>query len=124
MGQSRLVCLIYGAMSSRDWRDVSPQEIQFEEKELKNQLIPVLRKHEFSGKECLSWSHRLLEECRNSLKSFFPLSESEEVFLEGIFEYGKIDASLVTQDRNMIEKIESHPLLQWKIQLTSQNNRK
>ena len=42
--QLRLAGVVYGAMGSRDWRDISIDELDFEEKELKDQLIPVLKK--------------------------------------------------------------------------------
>jgi len=48
------------------------------------------------------------------LKILFPLRERERTFLQSLFEYGTIDAALATDDRNLIEKINAHPLLQWK----------
>jgi len=42
------------------------------------------------------------------------LRERERTFLQSLFEYGTIDAALATDDRNLIEKINAHPLLQWK----------
>jgi hypothetical protein len=58
------------------------------------------------------------------LKPLFPLSEQEQAFLENIFEGGKIEAALITKDRNLIEKINTHPLLQWKAKLVSENKQK
>jgi Nucleotidyl transferase AbiEii toxin, Type IV TA system len=119
--QLRLACLVYSAMGSKDWRQISIEEIQFEERELKNQLIPVLRKRAFRNDDWLSWTNQLLADCKNALKILFPLSEDEQIFLENVFERGVIEAALITQDRNLIEKINSHPLLQWKAQLVSKN---
>jgi hypothetical protein len=48
------------------------------------------------------------------LKILFPLRERERTFLHSLFEYGTIDAALATDDRSLIEKINAHPLLQWK----------
>ena len=48
------------------------------------------------------------------MKILFPLRERERTFLQSLFEYGTIDAALATDDRNLIEKINAHPLLQWK----------
>jgi len=111
-------------MGSRDWRQIPIEEIHFEERELKNQLIPVLRKQTFRNNDWLSWTNQLLVDCRNALKILFPLSDSEKAFLEGLFDRGTIEATLITQDRNLIEKINSHPLLKWKAQLVSKNNQK
>jgi predicted nucleotidyltransferase component of viral defense system len=53
--QLRFACLVYGAMGSKDWREISIDEIHFQEKELKDQLIPVLRKRVFrNGYEILA----------------------------------------------------------------------
>lgn len=120
----RLASLVYSAMGSKDWRRISTQEIHFEERELKNQLIPVLRKQTFRNNDWLSWTNQLLGDCRIALRALFPLKESEQTFLEGIFERGLVEATLITQDLNLIEKINSHPLLQWKAQLISKNNAK
>lgn len=122
--QLRLACLVYGAMGSKDWRQISINEIHFEEKELKDQLIPVLRKHAFRNDAWLSWTNQLLSDCKAALKPLFPLSERERAFLQSIFEGGKIEAALITDDFNLIEKINSHPLLQWKAKLVSKNNQK
>jgi hypothetical protein len=73
---------------------------------------------------CFKENIQLLADCKNALKILFPLSESEQAFLESLFERGLIEATLITQDRILIEKINSHPLLQWKAQLVSKNNQK
>lgn len=122
--QLRLACLVYSAMGSKDWRQISIEEIQFEEKELKNQLIPVLRKQTFRKNDWQNWTNQLLMDCRNALKILFPLSEKEHIFLEMVFERGVIEAALITQDLILIDKINTHPLLQWKAQLVSRNNKK
>lgn len=122
--QLRLACVVYGAMGSKDWRQISIEDISFEEKELKNQLIPVLRKQAFRKDGWLSWTNQLLSDCKNALKPFFPLGDSERLFLENLFEKGIIDATLLTQDSHLIATINSHPLLQWKAQLASKNRNK
>ena len=122
--QLRLACLVYGAMGSKDWRQISIDTIHFEEKELKDQLIPVLRKHAFRNDDWLSWTNQLLSDCKAALKPLFPLREQERAFLQSIFKEGKMDSALITDDLNLIEKINSHPLLLWKAKLASENNLK
>ncbi len=120
--QLRLACLVYGAMGSKDWRQISIEEIHFEERELKNQLIPVLRKQPFRDNDWVGWTDQLLADCKNALRILFPLSENEQAFLKNLFEQGAIEATLITKDRNLIEKISSHPLLQWKAQAYRNKN--
>jgi hypothetical protein len=40
----RVAFVVYGAMNRKDWRTVSVDDINFEVGELKNQLLPLLRK--------------------------------------------------------------------------------
>lgn len=121
--QLRLACLVYGAMGSKDWRHIAGDEIHFEESELKDQLIPVLRKRAFRN-GWLGWTNQLLVDCKTALKPLFPLRERERDFLQSLFEYGRLDARLATDDRNLIEKINIHPLLQWKAKLVLENRQK
>ncbi len=122
--QLRLACLVYGAMGTKDWRKISIDGIHFEERELKDQLIPVLRKPIFRNDDWLSWTHQLLADCKTALKLLFPLRECEQAFLKSLFEGGAIDATLITEDHNLIEKINAHPLLQWKAKLVLENRQK
>lgn len=115
--QLKLTCLLYGAMGSKDWRQVSIEDLAFNEKELKRQLIPVLRKQHLSSKDCLLWIDQLLTECKQALKFLFPLKENERLFLDALFENGLIDATLITTNASLIKNINAHPLLKWKAQL-------
>jgi hypothetical protein len=122
--QLRLACLVYGAMGTKDWRQISSDGIHFEESELKDQLIPVLRKRAFRNDNWLSWTNQLLADCKTALKILFPLSERERAFLQSLFEGGTIDATLITDDHSLTEKINTHPLLQWKAKLVLENRQK
>lgn len=119
----RIVSLIYGVMGSRDWREISINDIQFDKKELQNQLIPVMRKNAVAdGESWVLWTDRLLQGCKNALSLLLPFSAHENDFLNQLYNHGLLDATLLTSDRQMIQKIHSHPLLQWKIQLIAKNN--
>ncbi len=119
--QFRTVCVVYGAMGTKDWRKVSVNDIQLDKKDLKNQLIPVLKKNVVNATGWEDWVNRLLKECTNALGMLFPLRENEMSFLTELFERGTISASLLTQDPKMAEKIGFHPLLHWKALLFAQN---
>lgn len=122
--QLRLACLVYGAMGSKDWRQILGDEIHFDERELKDQLIPVLRKRAFRNDDWLGWTNQLLVDCKTGLTTLFPLKEREQAFLQSLFEDGTIDATLITDDHNLTEKINTHPLLQWKAKLVLENRQK
>jgi hypothetical protein len=75
--QLRLACLVYGAMGTKDWRQISSDDIHFEESELKDQLIPVLRKRGFLNDDWLSWTNQLLADCKAAL---IPIIRNKFVF--------------------------------------------
>jgi len=119
----RIISLVYGVIGSRDWREISVDDIQFDKRELQNQLIPVMRKNAVEEEESwISWTNRLLQGCKNALNFLLPFSANETDFLNQLYNHSKLDPTLLTSDQQMIEKIHSHPLLQWKIQLISKNN--
>ena len=111
----RLGFVLYGAMNRRDWRTVSSDDIVFDVREIENQLVPVVRK-DFLAKadKPKAWAAQLQEECRRKLDVVLPLSEQEKEFLDRLLDHGEIKTSLLATDNEMAERIQSHPLLQWK----------
>ena len=111
----RLGFVLYGAMNRRDWREVRASDVALDAKDVENQLIPVIRKDYLAdaGKQ-RKWAERMLKECRRGLKKVLPLAKEEKVFLDRLLDEGEIEPSLLTSDPSMIERIKSHPLLQWK----------
>lgn len=91
----------------------------------KNQLIPVMRKSTVKGDEnWVLWTNTLLQGCINALNQLLPFHTNEILFLNQLYNHANLDATLLTSDQQMIQKIHSHPLLQWKIQLISKNSLK
>lgn len=84
----KLLSIIYSAMSGKDWRKVSPDVIQFEKKEVGQQLIPILRKNTLKGSAHLT--EVLLRGCKLAIERFFPVQSNEEAFLTLFFDHGKI----------------------------------
>lgn len=118
----RLICLLYGGMSSKDWRTLSPEKLQFNKKELQQQLIPVLRKTALGNTaKWEDWTIQLLNGCKDTLKALFPLREQELLFLEQLWDNGTIEPSLITSDQTLITKINQHPQLLWKAGLAKLN---
>lgn len=121
----RTICLLYGAVSNKDWRTLSPEVLQFDKKELQQQLIPVLRKGAFGdGLQWENLTNQLLNYCKNSLKLLFPLREHELHFLDRLLDDGVIEPSLITNDHALVEKINKSPALLWKAELSRLNHKK
>lgn len=112
----RLAFVVYGAMSRKDWRTVSMDDVNYDSRELESQLIPVLNEALTDGSDLEEWTDTLVSECRQSLSGLLPLNDKEMEFLKKINEQGKIAPDLLTADRNMQKIITRHPLLKWKAQ--------
>ena len=111
----RLAFVVYGAMNRRDWREVSVHDVDFQEKDLKDQLLPLLRGNFMdSVGDVQAWATRIVEECREKLACVLPFTEAEIEFLNRLLDHGEIEPSLLTRDEALAERIRQHPMLQWK----------
>ena len=111
----RLAFVVYGAMNRRDWREVSVQDVTSSAKELRDQLLPLLRKDSLdSVGGVLLWATSLVEECREMLGCVLPLNDAEMEFLDRLLDHGEIKPMLLTRDEQLAERIRQHPMLQWK----------
>jgi len=111
----RLAFVVYGAMSRRNWREVRIQDVDFQEKDLKDQLLPLLRRNFVdSVGDIRSWASRIVEECQEKLACVLPFTDAEMEFLDRLLDHGEIEPWLLTQDKPLVERIRRHPMLQWK----------
>ncbi len=108
----RLAFVIYGAANRKDWREVSTDDVEFDAKELKSQLIPTLRTQEREHVE--SYGKKLVDACREALSVVLPLNAAEQTFLDLLLDTGQIVPSLLTADETLQKRIRQLPSLQWK----------
>ena len=114
-GRLRPAFVAYGAMNRKDWRTISAKDVDFEPQELRNELVPVLPQDApLVGKQIDRWVKKLVRECRQALDIVLPFTDRETQFLNSILDEGVIEASLLTADQTLAERIQSHPQLQWK----------
>jgi predicted nucleotidyltransferase component of viral defense system len=111
----RLAFVLYGAMNRKDWRTVKPEDVEFDDREIENQLVPVIRRGfaEKMGKP-RDWAARLVSECRRGLGVVLPMTPQEREFLDRLLDHGELEPHLLTNEVSMVTTIETHPLLQWK----------
>ena len=113
--QLRIGFVAYGGMNRKDWRTVSIDDINVDENELAARLVPTLRDSTIpNGMSSREYGRELVDGCRRDLSVVLPLSGSELSFLDALLEEGRIDAGLLTDDVELIRKVETHPLLAWK----------
>jgi predicted nucleotidyltransferase component of viral defense system len=110
----RLGFVLYGAMNRKDWRTVSIDDIDYDKRELENQLVPVVRRKFIENSLSADWAEQMIQQCKDSLIIVLPLKDNENAFLDAILDHGEIKPNLLTEDAQMAEIIAYHPLLQWK----------
>lgn len=111
----RIAFIVYGAMNRKDWRTVSVEDIDFDSAELESQLIPTLRLATILGpKKARIYGKKLVEECRKALSVVLPFNDAEQEFLNLLLDKGEIDATLLTKDIALQNRIQQQPLLAWK----------
>jgi hypothetical protein len=113
--QLRLTFIVYGGMNRKDWRTVSIADVDFDPEELARLLFPTLNRR-FMDKQAspAEYGNKLVKECRAKLEVVLPFNDSESEFLDLLLDKGKIDASVLTSDKALQDRIQCQPLLQWK----------
>lgn len=56
----------------------------------------------------------MVSETKEQLTGLVPLSNADLSFLEALLEHGEIRAEFLTADPALQERIQSHPMLNWK----------
>ncbi len=104
----RLGFVVYGAMSRRDWRTVTVDDVSFDAQELENQLVPVVRKSS-KQQESSEWATEMVQECRQRLGIVLPLNDGELSFLDRLLDYGEIKPELLTGEGAVMDGSDSIP---------------
>ncbi len=111
----RVAFVTYGGMNRKDWRSVSAEDVDFDASELTRLLLPTLHGHETMAQvSSAEYGARLVRECRAGLSAVLPFTDSEREFLDLLLDRGEIDATLLTSDRSLQQRIRSQSLLEWK----------
>lgn len=115
----RLGFVVYGAMNPKDWRTVSVDGISFDAREIRRQLVPLLRQDQNPGDRGIAtWVDQLVTECRDLLSVVLPLESHELEFIDRLLEAGEIVPELLTADPETAARIASHPGLRWRAMRT------
>ena len=111
----RIAFVVYGAMNRKDWRTISSDDVAVDVAELVNNLMPLLYIGAVSELgDAAVFGDALVSDCRRGLSAVLPFTDAELAFLDLLLEEGTIDASLLTTDTLLQERIEAQPLLAWK----------
>jgi len=111
----RVAFVVYGGINRADWRDVSIDSVTTTVDEVKRQLLPMLRQDiRPSPAEIEQWTADLIDETRSLLAAVLPLAAHEVEFLERLNGQGEVEASLLTEDAELRQRIVESPGLRWK----------
>jgi predicted nucleotidyltransferase component of viral defense system len=115
LAKLRLGFVVYGGISRRDWRTVSPIDVKADVNEVKMELLPMLRSDRAPARESLpAWTDNLVAECRDLLSALLPLTDDEMEFVGRLNDAGEIVPELIATDPGMQATIREHPGLTWK----------
>lgn len=114
----RLALVIYSGINRKiDLRDLTPQDITVDVKDLTNRLLPLLNKTDITSMKSISkWSDNLVEQCQKYFERLLPITSQEREFLTALLERGSIDPLLISNDNNLINNIKNHPAIRWSAQ--------
>lgn len=112
----RLAFIVYGGMNRRDWRTISIKDVTFDEQELDRQLMPILKSGMIAVGQTREFGNKLVAECKEALSALLPFTPEESEFLDRLLDSGQISPELLTDDKELQVKINSHPWLEWKAQ--------
>lgn len=123
MPKLRVALIVYSAISRKsDLRQLTPQAISVDITDLKNRLLPLLRKNELSSMNGISnWAENLLHECQQAFHHFLPLTDNEDAFLRHLLDDGIIEPELISNDLCLIDNIKNHPAIRWSAQQSINN---
>lgn len=113
----RLAFTVYAGMRKNSWRDMDSNLIQFDIKDIRNRLIPVLKRSLIPGTkfhEIQSWAEKLLSECQSAFQIVLPFNEAETAFLSYL-EEGNIKPEVLSSDPVFCEAVVRHPALIWRV---------
>ena len=120
----KLAFVTYLAMTKIDLQQIKPEKIDFNLRDLRNRLIPVMHQLSVSRnpRELNKWATEIINELRQQLSNILPLAEHEEFFINKIRNDGIISPELITNDQKIMQKITDHPAIKWAIKQRENNH--
>ncbi len=120
----RLAFTVYAGMAKNRWQEIVVDNINFSVKDIRDKLIPVLKSSEAPGMsfpEVQNWATKLMDECKVAFQAVLPFRENEIEFLDRLQNYGEICPTLISTDGTFRDRINNHPLLNWRKQQKLEN---
>lgn len=118
----REIFIVYMAMTKTDLSALVPDSIEYNLRDLKNRLLPVMHQKDLprSLPMLKIWAGKMLVELQEKLAELIPLKENEVEFIRKIREEACVHPELITTDLIFAEKIKTHPAIHWAIKKSAQ----
>jgi len=111
----RVAFIVYGGMSRVDWRTIKIENIHYNWLELKNMLMPMLRKKDINNfDDPKSWADYILISSQEKLSQLLLFRDNEIAFLDSLLDLGEIKAELLSSDADLQFNINHQPGILWK----------
>ena len=100
--------MVFGGMNRKDWTTVSVDDVDYDGLELARQLGSTLRARTPRDRASLTaFGTQLVEELRKALSAVLPLTAAERAFLDLLLEKGEVDATILTSDAALQQRIQT-----------------
>ncbi len=107
--------VVYAAFNKVDFSTIEGLgELKFDAQQFRQELMETLANGIVTDSP-ERYLAVLVEECREKLNIILPFTENERQFLTLVNRRGELQPELLTDSQDLIEKIKTHPMLQWKI---------
>jgi predicted nucleotidyltransferase component of viral defense system len=107
--------VLYGAMNRRDWRTITPNDIEVDRREARRQLFPLLVQRQMTRREEQdALVERMIAETRQALNSLLPLDAGECAFLDHLLDEGNIRLDILDLEPEQAGRLARHPALEWR----------
>jgi|AntAceMinimDraft_4_1070372.scaffolds.fasta_scaffold64669_2 predicted nucleotidyltransferase component of viral defense system len=117
----RLAFTVYTAMRYDGWRDIKIDNINFNVKDIRDKLFPVLKQEHITATagSIEQWAVNMLNETKVALGRLLPFNINEIEFLDCLRKRGEIRPELISGSQDFCDRVKRHPSLLWRVK---QNN--
>jgi len=105
-------------MRAKGWKNLSSNNITLNVKDIRNKLIPVLKRDLIPGttfNDIRPWAETMVNESVNAFEKLLPFHENEIQFLTSLEKDLEIKPEFLSDDENFCNATRNHSALLWRI---------
>jgi len=109
----RLAFTVFGGMNRENWLEIDEKTLRVNENDLKKRLLPLLR-GTLDKEKLETLASDIENSCQKVVSYLLPLNDNEREFLRILNEKGEIKPEIITDDKELSDRIKKQPMLKWK----------